>query len=102
MQVIKQLSEYIEDELHDAEKYLNAAFEYKDKRPNLAQVFYALAEGEMEHMTNLHKSVVEIIENYRKEKGEPPAAMQAVYDYLHQKHIDKAAKIKTMQAMFKR
>jgi hypothetical protein len=27
--------------------------------------------------------------------------MMAVYDYLHKKHIENAARVKTMQAMYK-
>ena len=49
----------------------------------------------------LHGEVTKIIEQYRKTNGEPPASMLAVYDYLHKKQIEKAAEIKTMQAMYK-
>jgi len=56
---------------------------------------------EMEHVNELHKHVVAIIDKYRKESGDPPSPMIAVYNYLHEKHIDEAAEIKAMQAMFK-
>ena len=50
---------------------------------------------------NLHALVVQIIDQYHRTNGEPPPAMQAVYDYLHAKHIDKAAQVKAKIAMYK-
>ena len=49
----------------------------------------------------LHNEVVKIIEQYRKERGAPPASMMAVYDYLHKQHIEKAAEAKRYQDAFK-
>ena len=45
--------------------------------------------------------VVSIIDEYRKETGDPPPDMMAVYDYLHEKHIEEAKEVKTLQTMFK-
>lgn len=101
MKLIKKLSEYIEEELHGAKKYAKCALKHKDKDPELAKTFHNMSLQEMEHVNELHKQVVAIIDKYRKEGGEPPAPMMAVYNYLHEKHIDEAAEIKAMQAMFK-
>lgn len=89
----------IEDEISGAEEYAKLALEYRDTRPELARLFHSLAETEMEHMNKLHKAVAEIIEEYRKENGEPPASMLAVYDYLHQRHIEEAAEVKRLLDM---
>ena len=51
-------------------------------------------------MQMLHNQVVKLIENYRKEKGEPPASMLAVYDYLHEKFIEEAKEVEMMQQMY--
>ena len=100
MKIIKCLSDFIDEELHDAEKYIKKGLEVKEKYPEVAELMNMLSNEEMKHMQLLHNQVVKLIENYRKTEGEPPAAMQAVYDYLHQKYIDHAKEIKVMQQMY--
>ena len=101
MKIIKCLSEKIEDELQDAEDYIELAMKWKQEEPDTADLFYELSVEEMGHMEKLHKEVAEIIEEYRKEHGEPPKDMMTLYDYLHEKHIGKATRIRVKQGMFK-
>ena len=100
MTIIKKLSKMIECELEDAEKYIENALKYKDEYPAVARLFSTLSAEEMEHQNKLHNAVVQMISEYRQTKGEPPEAMMAVYDYLHEKQIEEAKKIKLMQSMF--
>ena len=97
MKIIKCLSEYIEEEIGDSEKYIKKALAVKNEYPEVAELMNMLSAEEMKHMNLLHNMVVKLIENYRKSEGEPPANMMAVYDYLHQKYIDEAKEVKVMQ-----
>ena len=101
MKIIKTLSDMIEDEIEGACEYVKKALEYKDEHRELADTLYNISTEEMDHITRLHNAVVKEINAYRKEHGEPPGAMMAVYEYLHRKHIDKVAEIKRYQEMYK-
>ena len=101
MKIIKCLSELIEGELIDADKYIELAMRWKHDEPDTADLFYELSVEEMGHMDKLHEEVVELIDEYRKEHGEPPKDMMVLYEYLHEQHIGIATKIKVKQAMYK-
>lgn len=102
MKEIKMLMEHIEDELKDAHTYAELALEYKEADPETAELFSKLSGEEMTHMNALHKAVVRRIEEYRRQKGEPPEAMMAVYEYLHKRDIEKAENVGVLQGMYKR
>lgn len=101
MQIISKLSDMIEEELADAEKYINCALANKESDPTLANTFYKLSVEEMGHMAMLHDNVVAKIAEYKKEHGNPPERMQGIYDYVHKKHMEKANTIKALQNVFK-
>lgn len=101
MKVIEKLENFIDSEIHDAEVYAKCALKYKESDPTLAKLFYDLSTEEMRHMDLLHGEVVRQIEQYRKANGEPPSSMQAIYDYLHEKQIDKAKDVKSCQSMYR-
>lgn len=101
MKIVEKLSERIDEEICDSKYYAKMALEYKESYPTLADAFYNLSLSEMEHMNILHNEVVKIIEQYKKEHGEPPSDMLAIYNYLHGKEIEKAKDVKVYQTMYK-
>lgn len=102
MTLIRDISNQIEEELQDAKAYADDALYHKESYPDLAQIYAKLADDEMGHVSKLHEQVAKIIQSYKSQNGSPPDAMQAVYDYLHQKHIDKAVEVRTVLDMFRR
>lgn len=100
MKIIKMLVEQIEDEACGAEDYAKKAMEYKEEDKLLADTYSRLAEVELQHVDALHAQVVRIIKAWQAKGNETPPAMQAIYDWEHQKSIDHIARVKTMLAMY--
>ena len=96
MKIIQRLSDMIDEEISDARHYARCALEQKDLDPELARTFTMLANEELNHSNMLHTQVVRIIKKYREENGEPPAHMMTIYEYLHNKSIEKAAEVKLL------
>ena len=101
MKLIREIEDHIHDELKSSKHYIKCALKYKDENSKLADMYYSLSQDAMNSVEKLHKMVVSIIEEYREEHGEPPAEMLAVYNYLHEKEIDKAKDVKTLWGMYK-
>lgn len=101
MELIEKLSDMIEEEIDDAEKYAKCALKYKTEYPELADTFIGLSGEEMRHKNMLHDQVERIIGKYREKNGEPPKEMKAIYDYLHRKQIEHAKAVKGYQEMYR-
>ena len=101
MKLIAKLVDRIEDEIGDVKFYAKFASEVKDTHPGLAHVLYTISTQEDAHQAAIHNEVVKIIEEHRRTHGDPPAAMMAVYEYVHKKHIEKLAEARKYQDMYK-
>ena len=101
MKLIKTLEELMDDEIHDVQKYAKMAAELKATHPSLAQALYTISTQEDTHQAALHTEAVKLIDEYKRTHGEPPAAMQAVYDYLHKRHIETLAEARRYQDVYK-
>ena len=101
MKIIEILSEKIDEEINDAKSYIEMSIKYKEEYPELSRTLANISAQEMEHMNLLHNEAVILIKKYRETKGEPPADMLAVYNYLHKKQIEKSAQVRMMQNAYK-
>lgn len=102
MKLIRDLEERIHDEIGDIKWYAKKAAEMKADHPTLAQVLYNISTQEDAHQAAIHNEVVKIIEEHRRTHGDPPAAMMAVYEYMHKKAIDELAEARMYQDVYKR
>lgn len=102
MKLIKELTGRIEEEIDGAEEYVKEAIKLKHEHPSLAKTLYDISNQEMAHIDMLHAEVVKLIEEHRRTHGEPPAPMMAVYQYLHERHVDKVNNIRVLQNEYKK
>lgn len=102
MEKIEMLVDMIDEELEGAKTYIKKALDLKEKDRELAEMFYRLSSEEMTHVDMLHKQVMEVIMEHKRKNGDPPAVMEAVYDFLHKRHMSVAAEITNMQNMYKK
>ena len=100
MKIIKCIAEKIQEEVKDANAYIDLAMEWKSEEPEAADMFYQLSTEEIGHADKLHGVVVSLIKKYREKNGEPPAGMMALWNYLHEKHMQDAMQVKVKQGMY--
>lgn len=99
MKEIKHIVENIREELEGAEHYAKIAAKMKVDNPADASVYADMAKQELNHVDNLHKMAVRAIEKQKAAGVNPPAAMQAVWDWEHEKMVDRTARIKALLSM---
>ena len=100
MKIIQEISDKIDKEIDNAECYALDALRYKEEKPILSETSLRLAKQRLSDINILHAQVVSVIDEYKKDKGEPPEAMKILYDILHRKHIERVAAIKGMLSLY--
>lgn len=101
MKIIADISDTIECLLDSAEEYIEYAHEIKEDHAAVASLYCKASMDVMSLVGAFHEQVAALIEEYRKEHGDPPERMMGRYEYIHEKHIKKANKIKILQSLFK-
>ena len=101
MKIIEHLSDLINEEIDGACNYAKLALKYKEDRPQLAQTLYSITVDEMKHIDMLHDEVVRVINDHRATGAEVPVEMQAIYDYVHSKQIERVHNIKVYMDQYK-
>lgn len=101
MKIIKKIYDQIEEELEGGLHYAKCAVKHKEEYPALARTWYEISMAEAGHVDMLHKQVVNLIAEHRAKHGQPPESMMAVYNFLHERSIEKMQEIKRLQEMFR-
>jgi len=62
LKIIKCLTEFIHEEIGDANKYIEKALEIREEYPEVAELLNVLSSEEMRHMQMLHSQVAKLID----------------------------------------
>lgn len=100
MRIINEIKDDMMEEIHDANHRIERAMELKPLYPDIAAREKDIAEQELTHAEKDHKSIMELIEEYKKTKGEPPAYMLEFWNEQHKRYMEKFAHVKYMVDMF--
>lgn len=100
MKLIKDITDDMMGEIHDAKHRAERAMEFKPLYPDIAQREIDIAAQELTHAEKDHKSVMELIEEYKKNKGEPPEYMMEYWNEKHEDFMEKYARVKCMIELF--
>lgn len=101
MRLIKRMGEQIEDEIGGVIEYAKDALEYKYSRPQLAEMYYKLANTEYGHVSTLHEAVVKLTEEANNKGLAVPQAMIDKWDEKHRCIIEKMAEGKLYLDMYR-
>ena len=98
MKLIKHLIEHIEEEMHDADKYIKCSLKHKHDGTELDSLFTKLAAAEIEHATLLHEAVVKEIDKARsmmQARGSSvPDFMTEYWEEEHEEYVEKMSMLK--------
>ena len=70
MRLIKDITDDMLEEVHDAKCRAERAMEFKPLYPDIAQREIDIAAQELTHAEKDHKSAMDLIEEFKKTKGE--------------------------------
>ena len=101
MIAIKELVGHIESELKDADEYADLALHYMDDDHTLSDMYRTLANEEINHAHKEHEQAVRLINAYKRDGNEPPAAMIAVWDWEHDRMVEHESDIKVKLSMYR-
>ena len=101
LKAIKDIVEDIREEIDGAMHYAKKAVAMKDTDKDASTAYADMARQELSHADRLHGLAVKAINAERAKGVEPPAAMQAVWDWEHEKMIDATARIRHLLDMVK-
>ena len=97
MKKIQRLIKNMCYELDAAEHYAKHALRNKDEDKELGDVYERVARQELDHCEMFHAQAVRLI---REHGGEPNEAMRAVWEYEHDRIMERDAEIRVKLSMY--
>jgi hypothetical protein len=101
MQEIKILVDQIYEEFEDAEKYFARAKSYKEKNSTIANTYLELSIAELNHIDKLHSIVILLINNVKDLKKSIPIGMNEIWQWEHEKIVEKVEELRFKISKFK-
>ena len=102
MKILKDLIEKANDTMEEIEWYAEKAHHLRTEHKGLADTYIKLAEMHVNIYGMLHERMVALIEEEKRKGTTVPHAMQAIYDYVHEKLIKEFAEAKYLIEEYKK
>lgn len=102
MKVLKDLIEKANDTMEEVEWYAEKAHHLRNDHKPLADVYIKIAEQHIGIYNMLHEKMVMLIDEQKKSGVQVPPAMQAIWDYEHEKLVKEFAEAKYLIEEYKK
>lgn len=102
MKALTHLIEKANDTLEEIEWYAEKAIHYKNEHKSLADTYIKIAETHIAIYDMLHREMVNLIEEKKRNVQNPPPEMLAIWDYEHEKLIKEFKEAKVLVEEYKK
>jgi hypothetical protein len=102
MKILKDLIEKANDTMEEVEWYAEKAHHIKADHKPLADTYIKIAEMHITIYNMLHEKMVMLIEEEKRKGTIVPPAMQAIWDYEHEKLVKEFAEAKYLIEEYKK
>lgn len=102
MKILKDLIKKADDTLEEIEWYAEKAHHLRAEHKALADTYIKIAEMHITVYTMLHEKMINFIEEEKKKGTQIPIAMQAIWDYEHEKLIKEFSEAKYLIEEYKK
>lgn len=101
MREIKELADFINNEVDGVTEYAKMALAYKTSRPALAATYNRIANTEYQHVQALHEEAAKLAKEAEESGREYPQSMRDKWDAEHKEVIGKMQVAKTFLQMYR-
>lgn len=102
MKILKDLIKKADDTLDEIEWYSEKALMYREDNKAVADIYNKIADMHVTIYDMLHKQMVDLIEQKKRDGHQPPAEMLAIWDYEHEKLIREFKEAKVLVEEYKK